>query len=246
MDPRPNPAVMPVPTVLPTADDAAAAGASGTRASAVYSRLRRDIVTNKLRAGEKLRVESITTRYGVGPTPVREALNRLSTEGLVQLQDQRGFRVAPISRDDLLELTRTRGWLNEILLRESIRHGDETWEEGIVLAFHRLSRTPNRLPDDPGAMEPAWEQRHQAFHHALVCACPSHLLLAFHARLFESADRYRHLAAGRSPAGHRDVPDEHRAIMEAVLGRRTDEAIRLLNAHTELTTRTLLEVIDAA
>jgi GntR family transcriptional regulator, carbon starvation induced regulator len=217
---------------------------SATRASHVYALLRRDIVHNQLKAGEKLRVENLAERYRVGATPVREALNRLSAEGLVSQQDQRGFRVSPISKNDLLELTRTRCWVTEIVMREAIAHGGEAWEEGIFLAFRRLSRTPNLLPGDTPALNPAWEQQHHLFHDSLVAACPSRMLLDFYDRMFEAADRYRNLATGRRGVSGRDVQEEHRAIMEATIGRRTEDAIRLLNEHTERTTQTLLELLD--
>src|SRR5690606_5385935 len=128
--------------------------------------LRRDIMHGALPPSTKLRIETLAERYEVGPTPVREALNRLSTEGLVTQQDQRGFRVSPVSKAELLELTRTRAWLSEITLRESIAHGDQAWEENVVLAFHRLSRSPRRLAGDSGELNPVWEQLHHAFHHA--------------------------------------------------------------------------------
>lgn len=220
------------------------ANGSETLTSRVYGLLRRDIVHNRLKAGEKLRVDNLAERYRVGATPVREALNRLSAEGLVSQQDQRGFRVAPVSKEHLLELTRTRVWVTEIVMRESIAHGDEAWEEGIFIAFRRLTRTPNRLPDDPAALNPAWEHHHHAFHDALVAACPSRMLLEFYDRLFESGDRYRNLSSAPSGGTPRDVQEEHRAIMEATLARRTEEAIRLVNEHTERTTETLLRVLE--
>jgi len=217
--------------------------ASGTRTSAVYAQLRHDIVHNRLRAGEKLRVESLAERYGVGATPLREALNRLSAEGLVSQQDQKGFRVTPISRQDLLELTRTRAWVTEILLRESIARGDEAWEEGIVLAMRRLSRVPQWRPEEPTMLNPAWEKLHRAFHDALVAACPSPMLLEFQQRLFDAADRYRNVATGQQESTPRDVQEEHLAQMEAALARRADEAIRLANDHTARTAETLLQLL---
>jgi len=79
---------------------------AGTLASTVFEQLRRDIVSVQLAPGEKLRIEALRERYGVGGSPVREALNRLSAEGLVWQQDQKGFRVAPVSERELEELTR--------------------------------------------------------------------------------------------------------------------------------------------
>lgn len=231
------------PTSNPAGARADARPESRTRASVVYELLRQDIVRNRFRAWEKLRVETLAVRYRVGATPVREALNRLSAEGLVSQQDQKGFRVTALSRDALLELTRTRVWVQEIAMRESIANGDEAWEEGVFLAFRRLSRTPERLADDPEGLNPDWEQRHHAFHDALIAACPSRLLLDFSARLFEAGDRYRNLATGPARSEARDVQEEHRAIMEATVARDTKEAVRLLNEHTTRTAEQLLRVL---
>lgn len=215
-----------------------------TRASTVYLLLRQDIIRAKLLPGERLRVENLTERYGVGPTPVREALNRLTAEGLVVQQDQRGFRVAPVSVEDLIEVVTTRIWLEEIAIRESIKNGDDAWEEGIMLAYHRLSRIPNRLDEDSQSANPEWESRHHAFHQALIAACPSRTLQGFCKRLFESADRYRHLAVRHTAKGERDVNAEHKALKDAVLARQTDLALRLLKEHTEHTLNTLLKILE--
>ena len=117
-----------------------AAETHGTLASSVYDRLRGDILTGILAPDEKLRTEALRVRYGVGNSPLREALNRLSVDGLVTRVDQKGFRVASASHAELEELVRTRCWLEEIALRESIAHGDAAWEERLLIAYHRLTR----------------------------------------------------------------------------------------------------------
>src|ERR1700761_9331892 len=102
--------------------------AEPTMASAVVDRLRDDIVQGVLPPGEKLRLEHLAPRYGVGRTPLREACCRLAAEGLVTIEDQRGFRVTPISRAGLLDLTRTRQHIETLALRQSILAGDLRWE----------------------------------------------------------------------------------------------------------------------
>ena len=224
--------------------DADPPAGSATRATAMYANLRREIIRGELLPGQKLRVEALAERANVGATPVREALNRLSMEGLVSLQDQRGFRVAPVSTQHLVELTRTRVWVTEIAVRESVAAGGMAWEDGIVMAYRRLERTPNRLPEAPHELNPAWEDLHRSFHAALLAACPSRMLLEFSARLFDEGERYRHLSVRGSPSHARDVREEHRQLMEAVLARRTEEAIRLSNEHTLLTTEKLLAFLQ--
>jgi GntR family transcriptional regulator, carbon starvation induced regulator len=203
-----------------------------TLTSAVYERLRRDILVGRLAPGEKLRIDALRAAYEVGASPLREALNRLSAEGLVTQEDQRGFRVPPVSLEDLKELTRTRCWLNEVALRESIAQGGTAWEERVVLTHHRLSRTP--VPNDAAAkLDSEWERRHREFHAALLSACGSRWLTGFCESLFDQADRYRYLSLYAHE--HRDFVGEHRAIMEAALARNTELAVGLLNQHVNKT-----------
>src|SRR5690606_7980773 len=145
------------------APDFAGTEAAGhrTMASSVYNRLRRDILEGAREPGARLPIEVIRARYGTGASPVREALNRLAAEGVVVLEDQKGFRVPPISRADLLELTRTRCWINEIAVRESIARGDAAWEEQLVVAYHRLWRAPRHSPEGANRINPGWERLHR-------------------------------------------------------------------------------------
>ena len=212
-----------------------------TRTSAIYERLRREIIQGTLLPGEKLRIEVLRTRYDVGGTPLREAMNRLSTEGLVTQSDQRGFRVTPVSADELLELTRTRCWINEVALRESIARGDRNWEEHVLLSLHRLSRIP--IVVDNSRMNPDWSELHRVFHAALLAGCGSRWLMDFNDLLFDCAERYRNLLAVIGVV--RDVHSEHRAIAEAAIERKTALAIGLLNDHYEKTSQTLLRAIEA-
>jgi DNA-binding transcriptional MocR family regulator len=127
----------------PPLTPASADGTTGaTRASAVYEQLRDDITRGVLEPGSKLRVGAISERYGVGASPLREALSRLSAEGLVARTDQRGFSVAALNWDELPVLTRNRVQLESLALAESIEHRDAAWEDQLALLVHRLSRTP--------------------------------------------------------------------------------------------------------
>jgi GntR family carbon starvation induced transcriptional regulator len=205
-----------------------------TLATAIHARLRGDILRGVFQPGERLRIESLCERYAIGATPLREALNRLVAEDLVLREEQRGFRVAPVSLSDLAELTKTCCWISELALREAIKNGDAAWEEAIVLAAHRLSRVPREGAEGYGSFNPEWEERHRAFHLALIAACGSRWLVEFYATLMDKNTRYRYLAFadGSEP---RDVDGEHRAILDAVLARDGDRAVAAANAHIRKT-----------
>ena len=205
-----------------------------TLASIAYQRLLDDIVGGRLQPGSKLRLQFLTERYAVGNSPLREALNRLSANGMVQREENRGFRVSPTSAEELLELIRTRCWLEEVALRESIRHGDAAWEEGVLVAYHRLSKR-NRLSDEEYVtFDGTWEDLHRAYHLSLLSACNSNILLDFCAQLHEQTLRYRNLSSMQAYRDRHEL-DEHRAIRDAVLDRDADEAVDLLRAHYRIT-----------
>lgn len=208
-----------------------------TLTSTVFDALRRAVITGEFAPGEKLRVRQLAQRFGTGLSPIREALNRLLHDGLVQQSDLRGFSVAPASEADLEELTKARLWANEKALRESIAHGDASWEESVLLAYHRLSRIEARLEGAPPDIDPAWDAAHAQFHLRLIAACGSRWLVGFCTQLFDLADRYRHLSRMAPQAGARRRNDEHRAIMEATLARDADKAAHLLNEHFLTTAR---------
>lgn len=213
-----------------------------TKASTVYEELRADILSAALEPGAKLRIEFVCDRYRARNTPVREALNRLAAEGLLQRQEQRGFSVATMSAEDLAELTRTRIAIETLALRESLTRRDAAWEEHLVLARHRLDRTPRSLHSEHFEANPEWERRHREFHRALISACGSRWLRRFSDELADHAYRYRQRAM-QAAYLQRDVASEHAAIADAALAGDAERAVALLQAHFERTA-TLLPLLN--
>lgn len=204
--------------------------ATATRATAVYERLRSDIAHGLLEPGSKLRVEAMCARFDVGANPLREALSRLSSEGLVDRTDLRGFSVAPLNWDELPILTNNRIQLESIALRESIAHRDRALEDELVLLMHRLSRTPRSLADGHYVSNPEWETLHSDFHRAILSRCPSRWLRGFCESLADEAYRFRQMAADQGHA-KRNEHNEHRVIFEAVIDGRADDAVLALENH---------------
>ncbi|MBN9219035.1 MAG: GntR family transcriptional regulator [Mesorhizobium sp.] len=209
-------------------------GAKSTLASTVYHQLRDDLLGGVLGTGSKLRVEWVVSRYGAGASPVREALNRLASEGLLGRHDQRGFFIMPVSAAELEELTRTRCWLEERALRESITHRTAEWEEQLVLALHRLGRASRLSPQNLSSLDLDWEKLHRTFHRVLISACRSHWLVGFCDQLSDHAYRYRQMANDRESM-QRDDFGEHRLIAECALDGNADGAVQALVDHYQLT-----------
>lgn len=220
-----------------------AAGAPPARSltSAVLAQLRAEILSCRLPPGERLLIAGLARRFGVSLSAVREALARLAAEGLVQAEDQRGFRVSPVSTEDLRDITWLRIEIEGLALRRSIALGDAGWEAGLRAAWQELAAAPVPPPGQAGPEFERWRALHHRFHLALVAGCRSPWLLRFRSALDEQAERYRFLAHTRRA---RDVAGEHRAIAEAALARDAEAAVGALADHLALTARIILDGIQ--
>lgn len=198
--------------------------------ASALTHLRSDILACRLMPEERLRVEALRERYGMGTSPIREALMRLEAEGLVELEQNKGFRVSQVSRENLHDLMRTRIEVETIALRWSIEKGGVEWEAGLLSAFHRLSRQAKIDPNNPDAISEDWIREHTTFHAALVSACGSPTLMSIRTRLFEQADRYVALSI-MSSGPLRDDVTEHKQLMRAALNREVDKVIELNRLH---------------
>ena len=205
---------------------------SGTESmtNRAYEDIRADIVDGTLMPGSKLKIDALRQRYGIGASPIREALSLLTSTLLVERIDQRGFRVAPISLEAFDQLLWTRCSIEAIALRESMLRGGQPWQEQVVLANYRLSRLDRESPDAPGMTNPRWEELHKAFHMTLLSACGSTYIINFCSELYDHNVRYR-LTSRDKVGPERDVTEEHSAIADAVLDNNPDLAVTLLEKH---------------
>ena len=182
--------------------DAATAAEHGeikgrTLVETAYATLRTEIVDGTFEPGAKLRTEELRARYNVSGSTIREALTRLLGEALVTSEGQRGFRVAPATLEDFRDLTEVRKLIETEALRQAIAVGGKSWEGDIVAAFYKLSKTEERLREDPAGAVAEFEARNRDFHRALIAACPSPWLHRLQGLLYQQSERYRRLVASR-------------------------------------------------
>ncbi len=211
-----------------------------------YLNLRERIVRGEYPAEMRLRLDALQQTLGLSSSPLREALNRLVSEGLVEIEDGRGFRVAQISLQRLKELTYLRILLEGDALRRSVELGDDEWEGRVVSAFHKLSRLEERMSDseEDSTIADEWSIRHRQFHVALLSGCGFPRQLELCGMLFDQAERYRRLARhSRQP---RKKNAEHKALEEAALSRNPAKAVELLTAHIQKTADRLSALLQKA
>jgi DNA-binding GntR family transcriptional regulator len=211
-------------------------GVLPTLAGRVLAIMRNDILELRLEPGRKLLFDSLREKYDVGLSPLRESLSRLVVEGLVVGEDRRGFRVAPMTKEDYVDLTTLRTEIEVLAVTTSVERGSDMWEADLVRAFHHLKLV---TPSSPNYLA-EWSVRHQAFHEALVSACGSPRLLHLRRQLFDHFMRY-HRVAPRLVARSALHDTEHKKVLDAALARNTAKCEALVRRHI----RVLDVIVDA-
>jgi DNA-binding GntR family transcriptional regulator len=205
-----------------------AAESKSTKASRLVDRIRESILSGELRPGTKINLDNLRREFKVSLSPLREALARLIAVGLVELHNNRGYTVAPVSLANLAEITRLRVEFEKLALSSAIELGDANWESEVIRCLHRLNRS-ERDPGDPKTLE-AWENAHRDFHMSLLAGCPMPLLLNFCLVLHNLNDRYRRVFLLRS-GGDRNVIHEHSEIAQGAVARDNEYACEKLREH---------------
>jgi DNA-binding GntR family transcriptional regulator len=220
---------------------AAAQGSSGdvvsgsdTLSERAASLLEQDIIAGLLAPGARLGIIDLVRRYEIGATPLREGLSRLLSRGLIVGIGQRGFRVADVSRDDLLDITRMRIVVENEALRLAIAQGDDQWEAGILGALHQMRRHIERTGAEFREGAPDFDRLHKAFHTSLLAACGSPRLMTAHSDLYDQAYRYRRVMMRGFDSGKLFVA-AHQELADCVLARDTGRAQAMLEAHLRFT-----------
>ena len=220
--------------------------AGRTAAAALEPIIRKEIINGTFAPGTKLALKDLAERYEAGIIPLREALSRLCASGFVDAVDQKGFRVAEVSLEELADITVTRQEIERLALREGMRRRDLEWEGQVLAAHHRLSQISQCDPlIGPTTINPAWERAHHEFHATLVAGCPSVWMRRFAAILRDQTARYRHLSVAAPQAQERNVKAEHDAIVAAVMSRDVDLACRLLTEHFATTGKLVLGTLGS-
>ncbi|WP_262270837.1 GntR family transcriptional regulator [Microvirga yunnanensis] len=197
-------------------------------ADRAYARIRDDIVFGRLAPGAKLRLDRLSSLYGAGVSTLREILSRLSSEGLVIAEGQRGFRVAPVSPQGFEDVAAMRLLLETYALPLSFAAGDLEWESRVVAAHHKLASMERRMLAGDQEGTELWKRYDREFHQSLIEACASQTLLDLYGGVFDQYLRYQMVAVvfrGEIAA------KEHKALLDCALARDAARACQVLTGH---------------
>jgi len=199
-----------------------------TIGESAYRRIRADIIFGRIAPKQKLKLDWLKDSYGASVSTLREILSRLTSEGLVSAEGQRGFEASAVSVDNLREVAALRLLLEGFALEQSFAGGDVEWEARIVAAHHKLAALEARMRDGDLSQTEMWKRYDWEFHQALISACGSKVLMETHAAVFDKYLRYQMIAL----SFRGDIAaNEHQIMLDAALARDAATAKKVLEEH---------------
>lgn len=215
---------------------------STTKTQAVFDRLRADITSGRLTPGQRLSPDALKAKLDVSISVIREALTRLVARGLVQAEQNRGFRVKQLSVGELIDLTYARQINECAALRMAVERHDLEWESSVLAAHHYMSGVPIFSPEDPTHRTDEYAVAHEKYHRALFDGCNNRTLIEICRDLSDRADIYRGWASHDRPES--DITETHKEMVEAVISRDAERVVNLHKQHLQGVIDVLLERSD--
>lgn len=193
------------------------------------SAIRRDISFGVLRPDQKLKLADLRQAYGGSNHSMRETLRILSSEGVVEATNQRGFRVTSATEDDLRDILLVRLEVEKLGLKRSLEQGDVAWESRVVAALHGVSRADavvQENPDDVTALE--WDEACRDLSMTLISASGSPRLTTMATQFYGQSRRFRLalLREGRIDFAARAT--RRTELQRAIIERDADRALGVL------------------
>ncbi|SFJ56927.1 GntR family transcriptional regulator [Celeribacter neptunius] len=234
----------PLDTGRPSNPETTPENSKKTAIETVHEQIRERVISGEIGPGERLHVDKLRLEFGVSTSTMREAISRLLIDNLVTSEQQRGFRVAPLSLKDFRDITDARKLIEAQALRISLANRTEAWEADLVAAYHRLSRIEERLVgEEKNEYAHDWDEWNANFHDCLVQNCDNAWLKRFRRTLHQHSYRYHRRLIGDHSL-RRDVRVEHKAIFDTAIAGDVAACVAEVEAHIEKSYTDLIEQHD--
>lgn len=201
-----------------------------------YERIRADVIRCDLPPGAEATESQLALRYGFGKAPVRAALARLCQDGLVQAQARRGYRVVPVTLKDVRDIFALRLIVEPAAAREAAGRVDAA-----RLARLDAACRAGYVPGD-SASEGAFLAANTAFHVTVAEAAGNRRLTELIANLLDQMERLFHLGL-RVRDRTVEMQHEHRALIEALIEGRAEDAGRIAAEQIEAARKMVLDAL---
>lgn len=202
------------------------------RVEDILESLQDRLMNGEFAARTRMRPEDFAAGYGVSPSTIRDLLYRLSSLGLLDYFEQRGFRVPENSAERRHDLTHFRILLESEGTALSIRNGGLDWEAQLSAAHHKLSHIEARVRSVPITDDVMllWAKAELAFHQTLIAECNSASLKRTHKMIYMQF-RQQMITSDREFAFLPENIAQHQAILDAVLARDEERARAMIYSH---------------
>lgn len=207
-----------------------------TAQAAALSDVRRQILTGELRPGQRIVQENLASRLGISRVPVREALQHLQGEGLVEYTAHRGYQVTHLDYGDLSELY----YLRRLLEAEAIRLAVPVIGDN---ALREMDSVRTRMEQLPAEATDEIAELNREFHFMLFRAAEMPRLLRFIRLLWESSDAYRAVYYA-DDAAISNIHVEHKQLQDAIEARDPERVIEIFDAHRGNLLRFMEDILD--
>jgi DNA-binding GntR family transcriptional regulator len=201
-------------------------GLYATKSDFAYTRIRESILSGEFEPGMVLQQSLLARTIGISTTPLREALRRLKSEGLVELDAHRDARVAPLTAEEARDLVEVRLSLDPLAVALAAER--RTKED--IRRMRELVKAVKPLLSNPSMYDLV---SHRAFHQALYEASHNDLLISTLDGLWDKADRYRRLGLEvvRSQEERDQKDREHHQLVDAIARGDSDGAAEVMHQH---------------
>jgi DNA-binding GntR family transcriptional regulator len=196
----------------------------------VYKLLRTKIANHDYAPGERLQLDTLATQLGVSRTPVRDALNQLAAEGLVEIRPRRGTFVAQVDRQTVAELYQMRLMIDTSVGKLLAR---QLTPQQIRTLARLLDRLAKLVDGDTYVDYGAYLERDRAFHSAIVRLLGNARLTALYEEINLPLWLVRAQQDAGAPRDARGSLAEHEAVLQALAARDPLAAAEAMAAHIE-------------
>ena len=208
-----------------------------TLADQIYAILREDIISQDIMCGEKLTLKALQERFGLSSTPIREAIKRLSQEGLVDNVTNVGAKVVVIGEKDIVDIYDFCSLLDVAALKKAVNSGKT---DSLISELSKCLEL-QELALEQGNIE-GFKQHSDDFHDILFKYADNSRLYDASIRIRSQfsilTNRYQNYTNAETT-----VCKEHKGILDAIMAKNYDKALILMENHFEHAKNYLLENI---
>ncbi len=197
----------------------------------IYKILEERIINLELKPGEKIDVASLAEEFGISETPIRDALKKLSENGLVKAKSRRGYYAVKLSEKDIVEIYELRKLLETYALESFIKNVDSLELQKLKKMWEKV-RKKNKKDLKFSEFYPTDRE----FHLKIVKKCNNRRLKGIFSQIYNLVKICQHMYTNFEGA-----LDEHIKIVEAIEKRNLNEAKKLLAQHIDRAKERVLE-----